>query len=167
MDEARDESGFTLIEVVICVALIVAACVAGISVLPALVRQSQSGVMRDAATGLARSAIERVRAATAYYPASGVTANHAYALNAASSYAAAVRVHRGWCDASQITTVVAMNVALAYDVTADTLTATVTYPRTACDPSATAQVVVSAPLSPSALVPGSAITTAIGDPSQQ
>jgi prepilin-type N-terminal cleavage/methylation domain-containing protein len=167
MDELHDEAGFTLIEVAICVALIVAACVAGMSALPALVRESESGVLRDAATGLARSAVERVRAATAYYPPSGFAANHAYALNASSSYAAAVRVHRDWCGAKQTTTIVPMNVTLAYDAATDTLTATVVYPRSACDSSATTQVVVSAPLAPSALAPGTAITTAIGDPSQQ
>jgi hypothetical protein len=43
----------------------------------------------------------------------------------------------------------------------------VQYPHTACDPSVTAQVVVSAQLAPSALAPGTPVTTPIGDPSQK
>jgi prepilin-type N-terminal cleavage/methylation domain-containing protein len=167
MDDADREAGFTLIEVVVCVALLVTACVAGMSVLPTLVHASQGDVLRDGATGLARAAIERVRAATAYYPATGYVANHAYALNASSSYVATVHVHRGWCGANQTTTDVPMNVSLAYDAPTDTVTATVQYPHTACDPSVTAQVVVSAQLAPSALAPGTPVTTPIGDPSQQ
>jgi prepilin-type N-terminal cleavage/methylation domain-containing protein len=161
------EAGFTLVEVVVCVALLVAACVASLSVLPTLVRSAQSDVLRDAATNLARAAIERVRAATAYYPAGGYTANHGYALNPASSYIATVHVHRGWCDASHATTDVPMSVALAYDAPSDTVTATVDYPRIACDTTVQSQVVVSAQLAPSDLAPGTVVSTAIGDPAQQ
>jgi hypothetical protein len=108
-----------------------------------------------------------VRAATAYYPATGYVANHAYALNASSSYVATVHVHRGWCRANQTTTDVPMTVSLAYDAPTDTVTATVPYPRTACDPSVAAQIVVSAQLAPSALAPGRPVITPIGDPAQQ
>jgi len=162
-----DDEGFSLVEVVICVGLVVAACVASLAVVPTLVRASQSGIMRDAATGLARVAIERVRAATAYYPSTGATATHAYALNPSASYAAAVHVHRGWCDATHATTDVPMSVALTYDASTDTVSATVSYPRQACSTALDAQVMLSAPLAPSALAPGTVIVAPIDDPAQQ
>ena len=165
--DRRTEAGFSLVEVVVCVALLIAACAAGLGVLPTLVHASQRDVIRDAATGLARVAIERVRAATAYYPAGGVAANHAYALNASSSYTATAHVHRGWCNAVQTMTDVQLGVALAYDAPTDTVTATVQYPPDPCDAAVHSQVVVSAQLAPSVLAPGTTVTTPIGDPSRQ
>jgi prepilin-type N-terminal cleavage/methylation domain-containing protein len=167
MAEPERDAGFTLVEVVVCVALLAAACVASVSVLPTLVRASQSGVMRDAATNLARTALERVRAATSYYPASGYSADHSYALAPSASYVAAVRVHRGWCDSAQTSAVVAMTVSLAYDAASDTVTATVAYPRTACQTTVLDRVALSAQLAPSALAPGTPVTAAIGDPARQ
>jgi prepilin-type N-terminal cleavage/methylation domain-containing protein len=167
MGEPERDAGFTLVEVVVCVALLAAACVASVSVLPTLVRASQSGVMRDAATNLARTAIERVRAATAYYPASGYAADHSYALAASASYVAAVRVHRGWCDPARTSADVQMTVSLAYDAPSDTVTATVAYPRIACQTAVLDQIVMRAQLAPSALAPGTPVSAAIADPAQQ
>jgi prepilin-type N-terminal cleavage/methylation domain-containing protein len=165
--ERAPDAGFSLIEVLVCVALLTAACVAGLGVVPTLVHGAQRAIVRDAATNLARLAIERARAATAYYPASGYSANHTYALGTSASYSAAVRVHRTWCNAHAPTTDIAMDVALAYDAALDTVTATVSYPRDPCDVTRTDRVVVSASLGPSAWAPGSTVTTAIGDPTQQ
>ena len=165
--EREREAGFSLVEVIVCVALLIAACAAGLGVLPTLVHASQRDVLRDAATDLARVAIERVRAATAYYPPGGAAANHAYALNASSSYTATAHVHRGWCVAGRTTTDVPLSVALAYDAPTDTVTATVQYPPNPCDATERSQVVVSAQLAPSVLAPGTTVTTPIGDPSQQ
>jgi len=165
-DVAPDE-GFTLIEVVVCVALMVAACVAGLGVLPTLAHASQDDVLRAAATTIARTAIDRARAVSAYYPAGGYQPNHAYAFNPSSTYTAAAHVHRAFCGASGSTTDVAMTVQLAYDATTDTVSATVHYPRSPCDPTTTATVSVNAQLMPSLLLPGTSITTAIGDPTQQ
>jgi hypothetical protein len=136
-------------------------------VLPTLAHASQDDVLRDAATTIARTAIDRARAVAAYYPAGGYQPNHAYALNPSATYTAAAHVHRGFCGASGSTTDVAMTVQLTYDVTADTVTANVRYPRSPCDPTTTATVSVNAQLMPSLLVPGTTITTAIGDPTQQ
>jgi prepilin-type N-terminal cleavage/methylation domain-containing protein len=165
-DVAREE-GFTLIEVVVCVALMVAACVAGLGVLPTLAHASQDDVLRDAATTIARTAIDRARAVAAYYPAAGYQPNHAYAFNPTSTYTAAAHVHRAFCGGSGTTTDVAMIVQLAYDATTDTVTANVQYPRSPCDPTTTRNVNINAQLMPSLLQPGTAITTTIGDPTQQ
>jgi type II secretory pathway pseudopilin PulG len=163
----RGEDGFTLLEVVICVALVIAACVLALGVVPALTRAAQSGLLRDAATTIGRAALDRVRAATAYYPATGYAAGHAFALQPSATYVAAAHVHRRFCYASQTTTDVPMTVALAYDAASDSVTATVSYPRDPCDATVLDTVVLDAQLAPSALAPGTTITTAIDDPAQQ
>jgi type II secretory pathway pseudopilin PulG len=164
---AEPEAGFSLIEVVVCVAVMIAACVAGLSAVPALVHASQEGVLRDAATTIARAAIERVRAATAYYPSSGYQAGHAYALAPAATYVAEAHVHRGFCQADRALSDIVMTVHLTYDSVADSVTATVSYPRDPCDPTAQSEAIVTAQLTPSALIPGTTVVTPIDDPSQQ
>jgi type II secretory pathway pseudopilin PulG len=167
MDDASREEGFGLIEVVICVAVMIAACVAGLGVVPALARASQEGVLRDAATTIARAAIDRARAATAYYPPGGYEPTHTYALNPSVAYTAEAHVHRGFCNPGQTTTNVAMNVRVTYDAASDAVTAAVSYPRDACDPTMQSEVTVTAQLTPSALAPGTTMVTPIGDPAQQ
>jgi type II secretory pathway pseudopilin PulG len=167
MGERWREDGFGLIEVVVCVAVMIAACVAGLGVVPALAHASQEGVLRDAATTIARTAIDRARAATAYYPPGGYQPTHAYALNPSVAYAVQAHVHRGFCKPGQTFTNVAMNVHLTYDAVADAVTADVSYPRDACDVTVQREVTVTAQLTPSALAPGTTVVTPIGDPTQQ
>lgn len=69
----RAEAGFSLLELTVCVGLLIAGCVLALALLPVLARNAQAQTMRAAATGIARNAIERARAATAYYPAAGVS----------------------------------------------------------------------------------------------
>jgi hypothetical protein len=108
-----------------------------------------------------------VRAATAYSPASGSTANHAFALNAAATFVATAHVHRNLCNGGQPTTDVPMNVALAYAAASDSITVTVSYPRNACEANALATLALTAQLAPSALVPGTTIAVPVDDPAQQ
>ncbi len=164
MDE---DAGFTLVETVVCVALLVAACVAALALVPTLVHASASGILRDAATNVARAEIERVRAAAAYAPSTGYTPGHAFALNATAAYATTAHVHRSLCAAAQATTDVAMNVAVAYAAATDAVTVTVDYPRNACDPTVRESVALVAQLAPSALAPGTAVTVPVDDPAQQ
>ena len=161
------EAGYTLVEVVVCVALLVAACVAALGVVPTLARASQGDVLRDAADAIGVATIARARAAVAYYPATGYSPNHAYALNAAASYTVSTRVHRIACKGNQIGADVPMKVDASYAAAGDVLTIAVHYPRNACDASAQDVVVLSAQLAPSALSPGTTVTTSIGDPSRQ
>jgi Tfp pilus assembly protein PilV len=163
----RGDAGFTLVETVVCVALLVTACVSALALVPTLVHASQSALLRDAATTIARTEIERVHAATAYYPPSGYAANHAYALNATTAYTTTAHLHRNLCNGAQTTTDVSMNVAVAYAPATDSVTVTVDYPRNACDPSARESVALAAQLAPSALVPGTTVGVPIDDPAQQ
>src|ERR1700733_2199203 len=106
MTDRAPEAGFGLLEVIVCVALLIAGSVLALALLPSLARASQAQLLRGAATGIARNAIERARAAAAYYPAAGVadatarvatTADHAWVLAPATTYVAAARVHRALC----------------------------------------------------------------------
>lgn len=176
MAERGAERGFGLLELVVCTALLIAGCVLALALLPGLVRDAQAQLMRDAAGGVARNAIERVRAATAYYPAAAVadpaaravtTSNHAWALAFAASYTAAVRVRRALCGAAGTTTDVAMAVALRYDAPSDTLTVAVTYPPDPCRTSVTATLSLATQLAPSAYAPQTELSAAIADPALQ
>ena len=166
-DDRSGEAGFTLIEVLICVALVVSGCVVVLGLLPTLVRASQADLLRDAATNIARAEIERARAATAYYPVSGFTASHAYALNATAAYATSAHVHRDYCGAGTATTDVPMNVSDAYTAADDALTVTVLYPNNPCIDLGKRTVVLTAQLAPSALIPGTTVSGTIGDPALQ
>ena len=170
------EAGFGLLEVIVCVALLMAGCVLTLALLPSLVSASQSGLMRGAATDIARNAIERVRAGSAYDPPAAaadpstraaVTANHAWALQPAASYIAATRIERAICHGPGMTTDVAMPVGIAYDAVHDTLTVTVTYPPNPCVPANTATVTLTAQLAPAAYAPQTHVPAAIADPATQ
>jgi Tfp pilus assembly protein PilV len=166
-DDPRSEAGFSLLEVLICVALLVAGGLIALSVVPTLAHESQHDLLRDAATNIGRTEIERAQAATAYYPTGGYVANHSYALNPMATYIAMAHVHRGYCTGAAATTDVPMTVTDAYASATDTVTVTVSYPRNPCDPTVQDTVALSAVLAPSALVPGTAMSAAIDDPAQQ
>jgi prepilin-type N-terminal cleavage/methylation domain-containing protein len=176
MTDRRSEAGFSLIEVVVCVALLVAGSVLALALLPPLVRASQAQLLRGAATGIARNAIERARAAAAYYPAAGVadparrvatTADHAWAFAAAANYVAAVRVHRAYCGSATPASIVSMNVNLAYDEPSDTLTVAVAYPPDPCDLAVQSTVTLATQLAPASYAPQTQLPAAIADPALQ
>jgi prepilin-type N-terminal cleavage/methylation domain-containing protein len=176
MTERRSEAGFSLLEVVVCVALLVMGSVLALALLPALARASQAQLLRSAATEIARNAIERARAAAAYYPAAAVadpavrataTADHAWVFAPAANYVAAVRVHRAYCGSSAATSIVSMNVGLTYDAPSDTLTVAVAYPPNPCDVAVQATVSLAAQLAPASYAPQTQLPAAIADPALQ
>lgn len=176
MTERRSEAGFSLLEVVVCVALLVMGSVLALALLPALARASQAQLLRSAATEIARNAIERARAAAAYYPAAAVadpalrataTADHAWVFAPAANYVAAVRVHRAYCGSAAATSIVSMNVGLTYDAPSDTLTVAVAYPPNPCDVAVQATVSLAALLAPASYAPQTQLPAAIADPALQ
>jgi len=176
MAERNGEAGFGLLEVVVSVALVVLGSVFALALLPSLVRASQAELLRGAATGVARNAIERARAAAAYYPAGAVndpaaraatTADHAWVLQSAAAYTAAVHVHRAFCGSAAATTDVPMDVSLLYDAPSDTLTVAVSYPRNPCVPAGRATVSLAGELAPSSYAPQTQLPAAIADPARQ
>lgn len=176
MTERTPEAGFGLLEVIVCVALLVAGSVFALALLPSLMRASQAGLLRAAATELARNAIERARAAAAYYPPGGLadpatravtTADHAWALASGANYAAAARVRRALCGTSAAATDVPMNVTLAYDAPSDVLTVAVAYPPDPCVPATRSSITLSAQLAPAGYAPQTRLPSAIADPALQ
>jgi hypothetical protein len=174
--ERAAEAGFGLLEVVVCVALLLAGCVLTLALLPAVARASQIGLMRAAATDVARNAIERVRAGSAYDPPAAIsdpatraaaTAGHAWALQPAAAYLAAARIERALCGGTGTTTDVPMPVAIGYDAPSDTLSVTVTYPPDPCVPATTRSVTLTAQLAPAAYAPQTQVPAAIADPATQ
>jgi type II secretory pathway pseudopilin PulG len=174
--ERDGEAGFGLLELVVCVALLVMGSVLALALLPGLARASQAATMRAAATDVARNALERARAAAAYYPPPAVadatsraaaTAGHGWAFVPAASDVAAVRVERGLCGSAATSTDVPVSVATAYDEPSDTLTVTVTYAPDPCVAGTTAAVTVSAQLAPASYAPQTELDAAIADPAQQ
>jgi len=176
MTERAAEAGYSLLEVVMCVALLVAGSALALALLPGLARASQAQLLRGAAGEVARNAIERARAAAAYYPPGAVTdpraraaatAGHAWVLAPTVTYAAAARVHRAYCGTAAATSDVSMSVTMSYDAPSDTLTVTVAYPPNPCDASAQSAVSLSAQLAPAAYAPQTQLPTAIADPALQ
>jgi prepilin-type N-terminal cleavage/methylation domain-containing protein len=176
MTERTAEAGFSLLEVVVCVALLVIGSVLALALVPTLARASQAQLLRGAATGIARNAIERARAAAAYYPAAGVsdpaqrattTADHAWVLAPSANYVAAVRVHRAYCGTRAATSIVSMNVGLTYDAPTDTLTVAVAYPPNPCDVAVQATVSLATQLAPASYAPQTQLPAAIADPALQ
>ncbi|HEV8021428.1 MAG TPA: hypothetical protein VGP41_09220 [Candidatus Lustribacter sp.] len=150
-----------------CVGLLVTASVFALALLPSLMRASQAQVMRGAATGIARNALERARAAAAYYPTAAAPPDHAWVLAPAASYTAGVRVQRGLCGAAAATTDVALTVTSTYDAPSDTLTVAVSYPPNPCDPATQATISLAAQLAPAAFAPQTRAAVAIADPALQ
>jgi Tfp pilus assembly protein PilV len=176
MTERAAEAGYSLLEVVMCVGLLIVGSVLALALLPAVARASQSQLMRGAATDVARNAIERTRAAAAYYPAGAVadplaraatTAGHSWALAPGVTYTAAAHVHRALCGRPAATSDVALTVAMTYDAPSDTLTVAVSYPPNPCDTTVQSLVSLSAQLAPASYAPQTQLPTAIADPALQ
>ncbi len=176
MAEPSNEAGYSLLEVAVCVALLIVGSVLALALLPSVARASQAQLMRGAATGVARNAIERARAAAAYYPPGAVadpagraatTADHAWALAAGATYTAAARVHRSLCGSTSATSEVAMRVRMSYDAPSDTLTVAVSYPPNPCNTARQTEISLSAQLAPAAYAPQTRLPLAIADPALQ
>ena len=172
--ERDGEAGFGLLELIVCAGLLVLGSVLALAALPAIVRGSQAGVLRDAATDVARNAIERARAAAAYAPPQRVAgpamraltmAGHAWAFVPAAVNAAAVHVERGWC--GDVATDVALDVATTYDAASDTLQVVVAYPPDPCAAGARATVTLATQLAPPAYAPQTTLDATVADPAEQ
>jgi type II secretory pathway pseudopilin PulG len=176
MAERENEAGFGLLEVIVCVALLVIGSAMALALVPSIARASQTQLLREGATNVARNALERARAASAYAPpaamsadgaAAATIANHAWAFAPAATYASAVRIRRALCGAGGTTTDVAVTVTITYDPASDAVTAAVAYPPDPCRPQRDATVSLTAELAPAAAAPQTRMTTPIADPDQQ
>lgn len=176
MAERSREAGFGLIEVLVCTALLMLGSVFALALVPAVVHRAQAHVMREAALGTARNALERVRAATAYVPPEALsdastrataTATHAWALHPSAAYASSVRFARALCGRTGSITDVPLDVALTYDAGSDTVRVTVAYPPDPCVPERRVTLALAAELAPAALAPQTRMPATIADPDTQ
>jgi len=168
------QRGFTLIELVISLAVIAAIGAAAVGALAAVSRAAMPNVMRDGALMVAENALARARAAAAYVPvgdgaASTDPADASLLRPTPTAFTAGVRVPSiAACanaapNADPSATVVSVAVTTAY--AKNVFTVTVAYPRDRCSAaSATAAVVLHETLAPPLYLPGHTITRGIADP---
>jgi hypothetical protein len=176
MIERANEGGYSLLEVVMCVGLLIAGSVLALALLPPLARASQTQQMRGAPTEVARNPIERARAAAAYYPPGAVadplvraatTTSHSWALAPSASYTAAAHVHRALCAGTAPASDVPMRVTLTYDAPGDALTVAVSYPPNPCAAAVQSTISLTAQLAPASYAPQTQLPAAIADPALQ
>jgi prepilin-type N-terminal cleavage/methylation domain-containing protein len=177
-----DERGFTLLELLICVALLAAAGAAALGACAAVARYASPGVARDAALMVAENALARARAAVAYAssPAQdgpALLGDRTWALAAGTaSYVAGARLRApaqcGGAGAGAV--VLRLPVTTAYDAASERFSVTVTYPRDPCRANATgtiaddnaATVSIAETLPPSVYPPGQVVHRDIAPPAR-
>lgn len=167
------EGGFTMLEVIVCVGLVVSATVIALGALPVLIRQSTRGIVRTAAVEVARNVLVRAEAAGTYLPPDAdatattrvqTTNNHTWAFVPAAAFSSAVSLARVWCGQTQIT----VNVTTTYDASTDLFRVNVAYPSDPCDATAlSAQVTLAQRYAPALDPPGSSYVVPIADPQRQ
>jgi type II secretory pathway pseudopilin PulG len=171
------ERGFSLIELVVVVGLVVVVTTATIGLIAALAKHAEPDVNRDMATITAQNVLERARAATAYLPFAttqadsdavyaGITAqDKSYILTPSPPFVVSVPLPGAQCAGSPA--VLALNVSTT--LTGSVFDVKVTYPISACAPNAgTGTVEISETLPMGAFIPGTRVYQPLsGEPSQQ
>ena len=180
MDSTRTaERGFTLLEVLVCVAVLALASAATAGAFAALARNATPGTARDVALMAAENALARARAAVAYasspaQDASTLLAARTWALRPGETdYVAGAQLRAGTCGDTAPRTL-RLPVAAAYDPANERFTVVVTYPRDPCrvgsdgsipaDDAAT--VMVAQTLPPSVYPPGEPIHRDVAPPAR-
>jgi prepilin-type N-terminal cleavage/methylation domain-containing protein len=175
-----DERGFTLLELVVCVAVIALASAAAFGAFAAVARNATPGTARDVALMVAENALARARAAAAYAPASApdataLLADRSWALAPGETrYTAGAQLRaNALCGASEALSL-RLPVVAAYDVASARFTVVVTYPRDVCRvaPDGTiadgnsATLTLGETLPPPAYAPGATIHRDIAPPAR-
>jgi prepilin-type N-terminal cleavage/methylation domain-containing protein len=172
------EAGFTLIELVVCLAILAVVGAATIGAVAAVARNAVPNVTRDVALMVAENTLVRARAAAAYVPqATGAapvdpaTANLISAQPQQFTAGAQLRAS-DLCGSHQQSRTLRLAVATSY--AANVFTVRVTYPRNPCAAAPggavgaadEASVTLSATLAPPLYVPGHVITRTVGVPAR-
>jgi prepilin-type N-terminal cleavage/methylation domain-containing protein len=165
------ESGFTLLELTVCVAILALASAATLGGLAAVARGAAPQATRDAALMVAENALARARAATAYLPANGTAAANVQSLawalqTGTTTYDAGAKLLAPSLCGASAPLVLTLPVSVTYDG-AQTVQVTVTYPRDPCAAAgARASVTLSTTLPPPVFAPGTRLTRTIAPPAR-
>ena len=151
------EAGFTLIELVLCVAILALAGAATIGAVAAVARNAMPNVTRDAALMVAENALVRARAAGAYVPIGSGTAPSdpaaAHLINAGTQQYVAGAVLRATDLCNPGGKVRTLQLAVLTGYAGNVFTVTVRYPRNPCASTADASLTQSETLAPPLYLP--------------
>ena len=139
MDSTRTaEHGFTLLEVLVCVAVLAMASAATVGAFAALARNATPGTARDVALMAGENALARARAAVAYasspaQDASTLLAQRSWGLRPGETdYVAGAELRAGTLCGDAAPRTLRLPVAATYDPANERFTVVVTYPRDPC-----------------------------------
>ena len=181
MDSTRTaERGFTLLEVLVCVAILAVVSAATFGAFTAVARNATPGTSRDVALMVGENALARARAAVAYassptQDASALLAGRTWALRPGETdYVAGAQLRAGAMCATTGPRTLHLPVAATYDAANERFTVVVTYPRDPCDvasdgtiPSGgAATVTLAETLPPSAYPPGQTVHRDVAPPAR-
>jgi prepilin-type N-terminal cleavage/methylation domain-containing protein len=174
------ERGFTLLELMMCVAVLALASAAAVGAFAAVARNATPGAARDVALMVAENALARARAAVAYSPPSpddarALLADRSWALAPGQTrYAAGAELRANALCGTSAALRLRLPVVATYDAPSERFTVVVTYPRDPCRVSAegvipdddAATVTLAQTLPPSAFAPGRLIRRDIAPPAR-
>ncbi|MEA2718554.1 MAG: hypothetical protein QOJ39_418 [Candidatus Eremiobacteraeota bacterium] len=139
MDSTRTaERGFTLLELLVCVAVLAVASAATLGAFAAVARNATPGTTRDAALMVAENALARARAAAAYAPSSApssaqLVADRSWALTPGDTrYTAGAQLRANALCGGSGALQMRLPVVATYDVASARFSVVVTYPRDPC-----------------------------------
>jgi len=174
------ERGFTLLEVLVCVGVLVAAGAASAGAFAAVAREATPGTVRDLALMAGENALARARAAVAYASspsADGTTllADRSWGLiPGQTDLVAGGELQAPATCGTSAPLVLRLPIAATYDATTQRFTVVVTYPRDPCAlagdgsiPAGDAQTLtLGETLPPSVYPPGQTLTRAVATPAR-
>ncbi|HEY0381687.1 MAG TPA: prepilin-type N-terminal cleavage/methylation domain-containing protein [Candidatus Elarobacter sp.] len=181
MDSTRTaERGFTLLEVLVCIAILALVSAATFGAFAAVARNATPGTARDLALMAGENALARARAAAAYasspsQDASTLLAARTWALRpGVTAYVAGARLRAGASCGQTAPRTLRLPVATTYDAANERFSVVVTYPRDPCrvasdgtvpaDDAAT--VTLAETLPPSVYPPGETIHRDVAPPAR-
>ena len=132
------ERGFTLLEVLVCIAILAVVSAATFGAFAAVARNATPGTARDVALMAGENALARARAAAAYassrsQDASTLLAARAWALRPGETdYVAGAQLRAGTPCGDSAPHALRLPVAATYDPANERFTVVVTYPRDPC-----------------------------------